>query len=136
MKRPLDGVTSAINSVQLRKGWLPKLLQVNHDNLALILGEIANEAKISSYDFKKARTTLRSFSTTNWADFATQFGLPSDPEVFMTNAKQATIPVFRLPPSFHKRIVEVAWRAQDVYREILDQREEAARVRVLDTVRD
>jgi hypothetical protein len=135
--KPDEDVTIAINSVPLPGGWFPKLLATNADDLTIILGELANSAKISSYAFKNARTNLRSFSATKWTDFALRFDLVlPDPEAFLYNAQKISTVVFRLPPSFHKRIVEMAWRSQDVYRETHEQRDVATRVTILDTVRN
>jgi hypothetical protein len=116
MTRKADDVANAIASVQLDEGWLQQLLEVEPDNLALILGEIANTARISSSTLKKARTSLPSFSDAKWNDFAEQFGLPLSPTLLQL--KNFETPVYRLPMSFHEQLVQMAWRSQDVYREI------------------
>jgi len=63
-------------SVDLEEGWLAKFLELPGDDLAKLLGDIANHGKIKTTTIKKARTSLPSFSGAKWTDFAENFGLP------------------------------------------------------------
>ena len=119
-------------SVDLREGWMEKLLALDKDNLASILVDLANKGDISNSTFEGVRTTLPSFSAPNWVDFAEQFGLPSDFESLAL--EHFVTPSYPLPPSFHGAIIENSWGTQDVYRERRMQTTEEARVRMLDPV--
>jgi len=119
-------------SVDLEEGWLDKFLELPKDELAKLLGDIANHGKVKTVAIKKARTSLPSFSGAKWADFAEGFNLPVNME--NNQFKRVVIPVYRLPPSVHEIMFEAAWRTQDVYQEWQAQRREAARVRIMDPV--
>ena len=103
------------------------------DELAKLLGDIANHGKIKTAAISKARISLPSFSGAKWTDLAKQFGFPNtlDNDRF----EQVVIPIYSLPPSVHELIFKAAWRTQDVYQERQVQRREAARVRIMDPVR-
>jgi hypothetical protein len=114
-----------------------KLLKLHKDDLALVLGELANRRIITNQTIKTARMTLPSFSAEKWAHFAKETdGLPSNPslEALQIWLEPFVIPSYTLPPSFHEAIIESSWRTQDVFQEkILTNYE--ARVRLLDPVR-
>src|SRR4051812_26237934 len=110
-KRKADSIEDAFNAVRLDEGWLPALLSINAEHLALIIGYMANSASISSSAIKKARTGLTSFSDAKWKDFATSYCLAKNPAFL--ELKKFSIPVYRLPRSFHKPIMETAWRTLD-----------------------
>jgi hypothetical protein len=57
-------------SVDLEEGWVTKLLELPGDELARLLGDIANHGKIKTAAIKKARTSAK------WTVFAEKFGLP------------------------------------------------------------
>ena len=118
--------------VDLEEGWVTKLLELSGDELAKLLGDIANHGKIKTAAIKKARSSLPSFSGAKWTDFAENFGLPDKLE--NSRFEQVTTPVFSLPPSVHELMFEAAWRTQDVYQERQAQRREAARIRIMDPV--
>ena len=133
-KRPADDVETAIQAAGINDDdWMQKLLEVDKEELILIVSQIVNEGNIDNRSIKKARIELPSFSTAKWIDFARRADLPEDPEYL--GLEQFNTPVYQLPPSFHKAIFENSWRAQDVYREVVDQSREESRVRVLDAVR-
>ena len=67
-----------------------------------------------------------------WSEFAKEFGLP-DNASHLGLASFKT-PRYRLSPSLHEAMFENAWCWQDVYREMIDQTREEARVRILDPV--
>lgn len=119
-------------SVKLEDGWLDKFLTMTTDNLARLLGEIANHGKVKTSAIKKARTSLPSFSGAKWRPFAETFGFPAtlDNDLF----EQVSTPVYWLPPSIHEIMFEAAWCTQDVYQERQVQRREEARVRIMDPV--
>jgi hypothetical protein len=119
-------------SVDLEEGWLDKFLELPTDELTKLLADIANHGKIKTAAFKKARTSLPSFSA-KWTDFAEKFGLPNRLE--NNRFERVVTPVYSLPPSVHEIMFEAAWRTQDVYQERQVQRREAARVRIMDPVR-
>jgi hypothetical protein len=99
------------------------------DDLAMLLGEIANHGKVKTSAIKKARTGLPSFSGTK---FLETFGFPStlDNDLF----ERVSTPVYWLPPSIHEIMFEAAWHTQDVYQERQVQRREEAKVRIMDPV--
>ena len=119
-------------SVDVEAGWLDKFLELSGDDLAKLLGEIANLGKIKTVAIKKARTNLPSFSGAKWIDFAENFGLHDTLE--NNQFEQVVTPAYCLPPSVHEIMFEAAWHTQDVYRERQQQRREAARVRIMDPV--
>jgi len=87
-------------SVELEDGRLDKFLTMTTDDLARLLGEIANHGKVKTSAIKKARTGLPSFSGAEWRAFAITFGFPStlDNDLF----ERASTPVYWLPPSIHR----------------------------------
>ena len=119
-------------SVDLEEGWLDKLLELPTDELAKLLGDIANQGKVKTAAIKKARTSPLLFSGVKWTDFAERFGLPDSLE--NNQLEQVVTPVYRLPPSVHEIMFEAGWRTQDVYQERQAQRREAARFRIMDPV--
>ena len=119
-------------SVNLEEGWLDKFLELPPDDLAKLLADIANHGKVKTAAFKKARTSLPSFSSVKWIDFAEKFGLHNRLE--NNKFEQVITPKYCLPPSIHEIMFEAAWRTQDVYQERQVQRREAARVRIMDPV--
>lgn len=125
-------VKNVIECINLDKGMVDGLLDLNRDELAAVLGHIANEGNIPNATFKIARSTLPSFSIVKWTDFASDFGLPTNPA--KVNLTCYSTPRFRLPPSFQKTMFQNSWNWQDVYRETADQPQEQARLRILDPV--
>ena len=119
-------------SVDLEEGWLDKLLELPTDELAKLLGDIANHGKVKTAAIKMARTSLPSFSGAKWIDFAERFGLPDRLE--NNRFERVVTPVYRLPPSVHEIMFEAAWHTQDVYQERQAQRREVTRVRIMDPV--
>jgi hypothetical protein len=119
-------------SVDLEEGWLDKLLELPIDELTKLLGDIANHGKVKTAAIKMARTSLPSFSSTKWIDFAERFGLHNKLE--NNQFEQVITPVYHLPPSLHEIMFEAAWHVQDVYQERREQRREVARVRIVDPV--
>jgi hypothetical protein len=119
-------------SVDLEAGWLQKFLSLPPDELAKLLGEIANQGKIKTAAIKTARTSLPSFSGAKWVDFAERFGISDmhNPDDF----DQVVTPDYWLPLSFHETMFETAWLTQDVYQERQVQRREEARARIMDPV--
>jgi hypothetical protein len=132
-KRKAGGMTldEVLESENLDERLLNKLMEIEPENLALILGHIANRSNLTNAQFKKARTAVPSFSKAKWNLFAEQFSLPESAESL--KLEPFNTPFYCLPPSFHEPIFEAAWRVQDVYRERMQQKEEA-RVRILDPV--
>jgi hypothetical protein len=126
-------VEDMTSSVDLEEGWLDKLLELPGDELANLLGDIANHGKIKTAVIRKARISLPSFSGAKWSDFTEQFGFPDKLE--NNQFEQVVTPVYSLPPSVHELMFEAAWRTQDVYLERQEQRREAGRVRIMDPVR-
>jgi len=125
-------VEDVIECINLDRGMVDGLLDLTHDELAAVLGHIANKGDIPTVTFKMARTALPSFSTMKWTNFASQFGLPTNPEKL--NFAPYSTPRCRLPPSFQKTMFQNAWHWQDVYRETVDQTREEARLRILEPV--
>ena len=133
-KRTNDNVNinDLADSFNMDGGLIDGLLQFDRDELVALFAHIANEAKIPTATFKKARIDLPSFSVARWCDLAPQFGL--SPDVEQLYLETFTTPKYYLPPSLHVAMFENAWRWQDVYREKVDQTGEEARVRILDPV--
>jgi hypothetical protein len=125
-------VDDLVEAINMDRGLINGLLQFNRDELEALFAHIANEAKISTASFKKARINLPSFCDAKWSDLAPQFGLPSDIELL--DLETFTTPKYYLPPSLHEAMFENAWRWQDVYHEKVDYTREEARVRLLDPV--
>ena len=125
-------VKNVIECINLDKGMVDGLLDLNRDELAAVLGHIANEGNIPNATFKMARCTLPSFSIVKWTDLASDFGLPTNPA--KVNLTRYSTPRFRLPPSFQKTMFQNSWNWQDVYRETADQPQEQARLRILEPV--
>jgi hypothetical protein len=121
-----------IEGINLNRGILDGLLDLNSDELAAVLAHIANEGNISTASFKMARTTLPSFSTEKWTEFALRFGQRTNPEI--VDLTPYSTPRFRLPPSFQKIMFQNAWHWQDVYRETVDQTVEEPRLRIFEPV--
>ena len=126
----------AIQSVDLGVGWMQKILELDKDDLAVILGDLANKSKITNSTLKRVRMTLPSFSVANlkWEDFAERSGLPWDPGFLALRLQPFETPYYALPSSFHEAIIENAWRAQDVYREKSMHWGDEALIRLLDPV--
>ena len=120
-------------SVDLEEGWLAKLLELPGDDLAKLIGDIANRGKIKTAAINKPRTTLPSFSGEGWTGFAECFGLPGGLE--SNQLERIVTPIYRLPPSVHEIMFEEAWHTQDVYQERQEQRRATARARIMDPVR-
>jgi len=95
------------------EGWLDKFLDMETDDLARLLGEIANRGKVKTAAIKKARTSLPSFSGAKWRPFADSFPDTLDNNLLV----QVLTPVYWLPPSTHEVMFETAWHTQDVYQE-------------------
>lgn len=129
---PVDSEDVAV-SVDLEEGWINKFLELTQDELAKVLADIANHGKIKTAAIKKARTSLPSFCGVEWTDFAQEFGLAE--KVADHEFEPVVTPVYSLPPSVHEIMFEAAWRTQDVYQERRQQTREAARVRIMDPVR-
>jgi hypothetical protein len=110
-------VENMTSSVDLEEGWLDKLLELPGDELANLLGDIANHGKIKTAAIRKARIGLPSFSGAKWSDFTEQFGFPDELE--NNQFEQVVTPVYTL----------------DVYQERQEHRREAGRVRIMDPVR-
>lgn len=121
-----------IDSMKTDKGLRAAFAELTHDELAVVLGDLANSANLPNAAFKTARLDLPSFSTAKWSEFAEQYGLHND--VSYLNLESFKTARYRLPPSFHQALSGNAWRSQDVYREKIDQEREGARVRLLEPV--
>ncbi|KIL58137.1 hypothetical protein M378DRAFT_170927 [Amanita muscaria Koide BX008] len=120
-------VDSLVDSINLD---IDGLLELDRDELAALLAHIANEARITTTMFKKARIELPSFSLAKWSKFAEQYGLPQD--VSALKLEPFKTPRYCLPLSLQEAMFENAWRWQDVYREKADHTKEKSRVRILD----
>jgi hypothetical protein len=89
MVRELEvDIQDAIQSLDLEEGWMEKVLALDEDSLASLLGELANRGHITN---KKARSKLEleSFKC-QWEEFASHFGLPIrlrgvEPPLFTTS---------------------------------------------------
>ena len=125
-------VEELVESINLDKGLIDGLLQLKPDELASLLGEVANKANLPTTTIKKFRADLPSFSVAKWTDFASQFGLNQDASLLKLDTFKT--PRYYLPPSLHVIMFENAWQWQDVYCEKYDQTREQARIRILDPV--
>ncbi|KIM72234.1 hypothetical protein PILCRDRAFT_804089 [Piloderma croceum F 1598] len=117
-------------SVDLEEGWVNKFLELPGDELAKVLGDIANHGKIKTAAIRKARSSLPSFSGPRLTDFAGRFGLPNSLE--NTEFEPVVTPVYNLPPSVHEIMFEAAWHTLDVYQEKHKHMGEVTMVRILD----
>jgi hypothetical protein len=63
-RRKVTAVEDVAASVDLDEGWIAKFLELPGDELAKLLGDIANHGKIKTTAIRKARTSLPSFSGT------------------------------------------------------------------------
>ena len=135
MKRSRDidiDVDDVIASMNLDRGLLAAFKELTEDELAALLGELANRARLPTSAFKRARVDLTSFSKAKWSYFAPHYGLT---EQFLTlNINLFTTPRYRLPPSLHETMLRNAWHWQDVYGESMFQQREAGKVRLLEPV--
>ena len=133
MKRSHDiDVDYVLASMNLDKGLRAAVLELTKDELAALLGDLANHASLPTSAFKKARVDLPSFSKAKWSDFALEYGLPQ--VTSSLSLETFTTPKYRLPPSLHETMLQNAWRWQDVYRETMFQEREARKVRLLEPV--
>ncbi|KAF8219194.1 hypothetical protein L208DRAFT_1373583 [Tricholoma matsutake] len=123
-------VEDVIDCINLNRGIVDGLLDLTRDELAAVLGHIANKGDIPTATFKMARSALPSFLTVKWADFASQYGLPTNPE--KVQFTPYSTPLYCLPPSFQKTMFQNACNWQDVYCETVYQTQEQARLRVLE----
>lgn len=133
MKRSRDidiDVDDVIASMNLDRGLLAAFKELPEDELAALLGELANRARLSTSAFKKARLDFTSFSQAKWSNFARQYGLRELTSTLTLGT--FTTPRYRLPPSLHDTMLQNAWRWQDVYRESMFQEREAGKVRLLE----
>ena len=112
--------------VDLEEGWLDELLQLPTDELAKVLGEIANHGKIKTADIEMARASL---SGAKWAE---RFGLVD--KLKDNRFERVVTPMYRLPPSVHQIMFKAALHTQDVYQEQQAQRNEAAKFKIMDSV--
>src|SRR5258708_24433981 len=131
-KRPVDDtdVETAIQALDIKdNNWIQKFLEINKEQLALVIGHLADKGNIDNRSIKRARTQLPSFSTEMWADFAAGVDLPEEPRNL--NLGSFHTPAYQLPPSFHKAVLEGSWHALDVYQEVVEQTREQSRIRIL-----
>jgi len=128
-------VDNLIQSINLDRGLLHGLSQLNHDELAILLADIANRTHIPTTTFKNARIRLPSFAALKWSNLADHFQLGASWDASLLALRRFESPRYRLPPSFHEAIFENAWRWQDIYCEkVGDMGEGSARMRLLDPV--
>lgn len=132
-ERRADDVDDIIQSVPLDDGWYQTLLSIDRAELAVLLGDLANRATISSADIRQARIGLPSFFTAKWAALGPTLGLNKN--INNLSLDKFKPPLYCLPPSFYKTVCEMAWRTQDVYQEKLVQTRDTTRLRMLDSVR-
>jgi hypothetical protein len=112
--------------------WMHKLLKVDEEQLIMIINLMVSKQNIDNRRIKKGRPELPSFSAAKWTDFAAQAGLPENHNRLQLESFK--VPVYQLPPSFHKAVFENSWRAQDIYQEVVEQKREESKVRTLDQV--
>lgn len=67
---------AAIESVNLDEGWFQEVLDSEPKDLALILSDLANSARIPTSIFRNARMGLPSFVNRKWNEFAVLAGPP------------------------------------------------------------
>jgi hypothetical protein len=112
----------------------------NKDAVVTLLSNLADLCSIDLPLAKKARGLCSKFSRTKWSEVAHQFNLDEDittlSESVGLELLKLEVPNALLPPSFHARILPIAWRTLDVYRDTHFQRREAAKVRALEPVRN
>ena len=125
-------VDDIAESVNLDHGLIAGLLDLQSDELAIFLADIANTANIATTAFKNTRAQLKSFSEAKWTNLAPDFGLPLNPENLQLEVFET--PRYHLPLSLHQTMFVNAWHWQDAYREKVAQSREEARVRILDPV--
>jgi len=119
MSKRTNDVNDLAGLISMNKGMIAGLLEFDRDELATLLAHIANEAKIPTAAFKKARIELPSLSADKRSEFAPQFGL--SPKIEYVKLETFTTPKYYLPPSLHEAMFENAWRWQDVHCEKVDQ---------------
>jgi hypothetical protein len=133
-KRKADIVVEdVVEYINLDKGLVAGLLDLDKDELAAVLADVANKGSISNASFKRARIDRPSFSDAKWSELAPQLGLPVH-NMESDDFPKFSTPRYRQPPSFQKAMFENGWRSQDVYRETVEKTTEEAIVRVLDAV--
>lgn len=125
-------VDDIIDSIKLDHGLRAGLLELTLDELADVLADVANEARLPTAIFKEARIDLPSFFAVKWSEYAKEFGLPNNIEYLCLVPVKT--PKYRLPPSLHEAIFENSWRWLDVYREKVSQQRGNAKVRLLQPV--
>jgi hypothetical protein len=114
---------------------LDTLRNLSSDDQAKLIAGLSEELGVTDRAIKKARHTLPSFSGAKWDTFAGTYGLPQTmPSLKTARFHRHKTPTAYLPPSFHASVFKQAWRAMDVYQDRQDQKREAARVRVLESV--
>ena len=125
--------------LELLKGFdalIDKVVEfLSTDELAKLLGLVANRGKVKTTTFKMARTKLPSFFGAKWIDFVKGSGFcPTLEDNHCWQFDHVVTPVYRLPPSIHEIMFEEAWHIQDVYRERRVQNSQEARSRIMDPV--
>ena len=123
---------NATPAAESAEEWLETVLSLPKGKIVEHLVDIANRADIKTADFKRARITLPSFSAAKWSNFANEFGLNAGFENHVFD--HVITPAYSLPPSFHENMFEMAWQSLDVYRERMEQKREASRIRFMDPV--
>ena len=90
-------VDAIIASMNLYKGLHAFSELTTADELAAVLGHIANSANLPTAAIKEARVALTSFSAAKWSEFSKEFGLPT--KASKTSLGYFITPRFCLPPS-------------------------------------
>jgi len=90
----ISTVDDVAASVGLEEGWINKFLELPGDELAKVLGDIADRGKIKTAAIEEARSSLPSFSGPRLTDFAGRFGLPNGLE--NTEFEPVVIPIYNL----------------------------------------
>jgi hypothetical protein len=126
----VENINDVIDSVDLPEGWFEVLSQDN--NLQVLLAELADQGNVTDAAFERARMGLPSFSDSKWSELAPQFGLHKN--IARLQLPTFVTPIYLLPPTFHLANITLAWQTLDVYREIEQQTQQEAHVRILDPV--
>lgn len=112
--------------------WTDTVLKLPRDEIVKYIVDVADQAGIKITDDDPEG--YPSFSVAKWPSLAEKFGLAS---CFENNVFERVItPVYNLPPSVHEDMFEAAWRSQDVYQELPEQRRQITRLRIMDPVCD
>lgn len=102
--------------------------------VAMAVLDILQRSGMNLNDVKGYKESLPAFARGCWEKDAPKFGLDGSRDFYQLDP--FAVPRLSLPPSFHKAVMMASSQWLDVYQEHGVHSREAARVRLMDAVRD